>query len=207
MGYAAALSTVQFQSSPPHKGRPLGERRGRRCTQFQSSPPHKGRRKFCIDVFRFRHFNPRPHTKGDGMAPRLETKMSTFQSSPPHKGRRMGYAAALSTVQFQSSPPHKGRLVSSPPIKLVRVFQSSPPHKGRLHRPGETHPSGRISILAPTQRATQLALAAQAVGIFQSSPPHKGRLGWLIFTFSLRNFNPRPHTKGDSSSSNQRMPI
>ena len=80
--------TDQFQSTPPHGGRPSSAI-SLRAAEFQSTPPHGGRR----------------------WAARLRLQdCSLFQSTPPHGGRQYQVLTkARNEDGFQSTPPHGGR--------------------------------------------------------------------------------------------------
>ena len=120
-----------------------------------------------------------------------------FQSSPPHKGRLCLRQRWPQDMHFNPRPHTKGDRRNSAQRLVLAKFQSSPPHKGRLSHSALGTSQVRISILAPTQRATRPAaspLVNYTISIlaptqratfkltgdsptqrFQSSPPHKGR--------------------------------
>ena len=76
-----------FQSTPPHRGRPLAHYIPCCHTLFQSTPPHRGR-----------------------LMLRINTEQTTkFQSTPPHRGRRTHGKKKTAMAMFQSTPPHRGR--------------------------------------------------------------------------------------------------
>ena len=209
-----SASPVQFQSTPPHGGRPRkwslsrlaakcryvsihAPARGatrrwrvRRITipsLFQSTPPHGGRPKPTHKPVAFRCFNPRPRTGGDIAIGSWPAGLYCFNPRPRTGGRPSQEVARLSRMYLK--------------------FQSTPPHGGA------TDPAGTV-------------VSADVVIVFQSTPPHGGRLDHKLIGLqspgptdvsihapargatalpdlsvpSTACFNPRPRTGGDKQT-------
>jgi len=124
----------QFQSTPPHGGRPTVFRRCCEMVRFQSTPPHGGRLWAGLPFFRF----------------------LVFQSTPPHGGRPKKRETTTEESKFQSTPPHGGRRVKSAIHMALNVmFQSTPPHGGRQHKVWRIRWLYLVSIHAPAWGATR----------------------------------------------------
>ncbi len=80
------------------------------------------------------------------------------------------------------------------------AFQSSPPHKGRRDGTSTGNENVDISILAPTQRATHgICCGIVYCPISILAPTQRATTQTGRNSPIGKNFNPRPHTKGDSA--------
>ena len=167
----------EFQSAPPHGGRPVMGAPSVRQLTFQSAPPHGGRHRKNGRHQRDACFNPRPRTGGDVPMGQPVPHVQSVSIRAPARGatrcegryhirdhvsirapargatRRWDCISRVGS-SFQSAPPHGGR----PPewTGLTRVhmtFQSAPPHGGR-----------HVELLHTLIKE-----------LFQSAPPHGGR--------------------------------
>ena len=180
--------------------------------EFQSTPPHGGRPRNRLSVPWYECFNPRPRTGGDTGPSFLSA--SRFQSTPPHGGRRLLRSKVPMNVSIHAPArgakadprevsihaPARGATISAWTVPAVSIhapargakldwFQSTPPHGGR--RRGMRRQQV-VSIHAPARGATM-----RKVHSFNPRP----RTGGDFFCWSAQegSFNPRPRTGGDSS--------
>ena len=169
-------SFVEFQSSPPHKGRPSTPtlktghiwisilaptqratsytKKGDAELAFQSSPPHKGRPVgTCLGFTSDTDFNPRPHTKGDQQLRLLRQHYPISILAPTQRAtshiREFVHASIISIL----APTQRATGASTQSGAVFGDFNPRPHTKGD-HRSILLRQQGKISILAPTQRAT-----------------------------------------------------
>ncbi len=169
-------SSSSFQSSPPHKGRPVYHRstniewtisilaptqRATRPNSRQRNPDRISilaptqRATFVCIFFRapgnisiLAPTQRATRGQGQGLCREHISILAPTQRAT-FAAIDTGYAGV-----FQSSPPHKGRQKPTRSKAGRRRFQSSPPHKGRRDLSISGFELFQISILAPTQRAT-----------------------------------------------------
>jgi len=101
--------------------------------QFQSTPPHGGRPQPRWPSVHRWSFNPRPHMGGDTLGNNSMTPITLFQSTPPHGGRPTSVlvVAAFKTC-FNPRPHMGGDFTFHIFVVPSALFQSTPPHGGRL---------------------------------------------------------------------------
>ncbi len=189
--------------------------------EFQSTPPHGGRPACCVMSFHgLICFNPRPRMGGDVKSVGWVGDGEGVSIHAPAWGATERESERLRQELFQSTPPHGGRHLKGIFKYVAMVFQSTPPHGGRRQVVTRMHP-GMVSIHAPAWGATALWLTSLSViPSFQSTPPHGGRhargrqagagagvsihapawgaTGWSrIRSAKSWSFNPRPRMGGD----------
>ena len=147
-------SFLEFQSTPPHGGRPNDDDATKRGSKFQSTPPHGGRLAVLLpgqrkDV----RFNPRPRTGGDQLAAR---KLEAIE-------------------EFQSTPRTGGDPRTKPPSSTPPSFNPRPRTGGDKQYAGAWDNHAHVSIHAPARGATAARGDSQDGVEFQSTPPHGGR--------------------------------
>ncbi len=100
---------VEFQSTPPHRGRRVTTAAQVLGQLFQSTPPHRGRQTKMLDISRFH----------------------LFQSTPPHRGRQPGGLGRVIHRVVSIHAPAQGATHACGPTRRAGLFQSTPPHRGR----------------------------------------------------------------------------
>ena len=108
-GQCPPLAAAQFQSTPPHGGRPLPGRDRFSLSCFNPRPRTGGDNLLGNGITRILGFNPRPRTGGDHILPLSMSIAIMFQSTPPHGGRPGPVVGHVLHPRFQSTPPHGGR--------------------------------------------------------------------------------------------------
>ncbi|RZB30652.1 MAG: hypothetical protein SRB1_02932 [Desulfobacteraceae bacterium Eth-SRB1] len=112
-GFCFLAGLYEFQSTPPHGGRPT------RATldtlfsvRFQSTPPHGGRHTIAIIVLISIGFNPRPRMGGD-MIKRLRSRQSIVSIHAPAWGATLGVGGHFSTMSVSIHAPAWGATAST----------------------------------------------------------------------------------------------
>ena len=185
--------------------------------EFQSAPPHGGRPVSARSGLPGRSFNPRPRTGGD---PRGELQMRNGKVSirAPARGATIAGGHGNGNVSFQSAPPHGGRPATAVMSRSVISFNPRPrtggdrrfsigrfayrvsiraPARGATGSTAARCRPSRVSIRAPARGATTISVVRDGGGWFQSAPPHGGRPPSCACQRGARSFNPRPRTGGD----------
>ena len=142
--------------------------------EFQSTPPHKGRPRWATQAQGYNSsFNPRPRTRGDSSRRSGPRRTRSFNPRPRTRGD-LALSAAFRAQRVSIHAPAQGATVAGSLIRVDVEFQSTPPHKGRL-APEAGNVPAQVSIHAPAQGATLRDQEGLAEMMFQSTPPHKGR--------------------------------
>ncbi len=154
-GTTYGSSNNQFQSTPPHGGRPRYSLNVMPSKTFQSTPPHGGRQNLLAA-------DGQPHV--------------VSIHAPAWGATNIGERITRSQNVFQSTPPHGGRPLVQPAPGLWQTFQSTPPHGGRPNCLLCAALLAGVSIHAPAWGATCAGTTCGSSGnLFQSTPPHGGR--------------------------------
>jgi len=166
------------------------------AVEFQSTPPRRGRLRWWGPVGISSCFNPRPRAGGDSTLSDDNTLPVMFQSTPPRRGRPGHFDHNSGMITFQSTPPRRGRLHHRCGIHGVRLVSIHAPAQGATGtgpvcriRPQCFNPRPRaggdwaqegfpardtVSIHAPAQGATQTARKKQVCRCVSIHAPAQG---------------------------------
>ena len=145
--------TTQFQSTPPHGGRPTNTRNRSAWVLFQSTPPHGGRRlglppgegsilvsihapawgatQDVINCFRYMMFQSTPPHGGRHQRGSIQKVLVRFNPRPRMGGDLFGLRFHLNLSSFNPRPRMGGDKENLCDF-YIPMFQSTPPHGGRL---------------------------------------------------------------------------
>ncbi len=126
-----AATPPEFQSTPPHRRRPMMDRSSvLRYSVSIHAPAQEATRSACRAHGVCEFQSTPPHRRRQGLLPKVHV-LDQFQSTPPHRRRRRPMTGHRGANWFQSTPPHRRRPHHVLARPEAHEFQSTPPHRRR----------------------------------------------------------------------------
>ena len=179
---ATRSAAMQFQSTPPRRGRPRSLHATSTPDQVSIHAPAKGATvRLEPSIGRTSSFNPRPREGATRRRPSAADRRTEFQSTPPRRGRRRRPSMPASRSIVSIHAPAKGRPMTLAEYSARRCrFQSTPPRRGR-----------------PCSARHHAASDRSRRASFNPRPREGGDLPAPMPRPRRGRFNPRPREGGD----------
>ena len=173
-----SVVVMQFQSTPPRRGRPSAELA---CDMagvcFNPRPREGGDYRAVIGAWRRAMFQSTPPRRGRPVAGRMRLRSTMFQSTPPRRGRRRCRSAGVVRADVSIHAPAKGATSTvGASLGSIEYVSIHAPAKGATDVDQMAAGLARVSIHAPAKGATSAVRSLRSAdGRFQSTPPRRGR--------------------------------